>query len=200
MLAVAALPEVDLATAVIGNPLTVQYGNVSRDVYVYSSNEQLPAIHHWPLALGRFFNAGEDHSLAPVVVLGHKARQMFFRDEPNPLGRQLLIGDAPFEVIGVMAEKGKESGADYYDEMVFIPYQAGRARVYQDILELDVLMDHGWIKTLGNDEEAKIQMSFAKQGGNDTEVPDLSIEVDNVDEIYGKMKNAGFEITYRLTN
>ncbi|MFP6848314.1 MAG: ABC transporter permease [Pseudomonas sp.] len=133
--AVARLPEVDLATAVIGNPLPVQYGNVARDTYVYSSNEQLPAIHHWPLALGRFFNASEDDSLAPVVVLGHKARQVFFRDEPNPLGRQLLIGDAPFEVIGVMLEKGKESGADYYDDMVFIPYKAGRARVYQDILD-----------------------------------------------------------------
>lgn len=133
--AVANLPEVDLATAVIGNPLPVQYGNVARDTYVYSSNEQLPAIHHWQLALGRFFNASEDDSLAPVVVLGHKARQVFFRDEPNPLGRQLLIGDAPFEVIGVMLEKGKESGADYYDDMVFIPYKAGRARVYQDILD-----------------------------------------------------------------
>lgn len=135
MRAVAELPEVDLATPVIGNALTVQYGNTSRDIYVYSSNAQLPAIHHWQLALGRFFNASEDQALAPVVVLGHKARQVFFRDEPNPLGRQLLIADAPFEVIGVMAEKGKESGADYYDDMVFIPYDAGRARVYQDILE-----------------------------------------------------------------
>ncbi|QWT86426.1 VOC family protein [Chryseobacterium sp. PCH239] len=71
---------------------------------------------------------------------------------------------------------------------------------YQDILELDVLMDHGWIKTLGNEEEAKVQISFAEQGGNDTEVPDLSIEVDNVDEVYEKMKKAGFEITYELTN
>lgn len=135
MQAVVALPEIALATPVIGNALTVQYGNTSRDIYVYSSNEQLPAIHHWPLALGRFFNAAEDQALAPVVVLGHKTRQQFFRDEPNPLGRQLLIGDAPFEVIGVMAEKGKESGADYYDEMVFIPYKSGRARVYQDILD-----------------------------------------------------------------
>lgn len=74
------------------------------------------------------------------------------------------------------------------------------SQFYQDILELDVLMDHGWIRTLGNDEEAKIQISFAEQGGNDTEVPDLSIEVDNVDEVYDKMKNAGFEITYELTN
>lgn len=71
---------------------------------------------------------------------------------------------------------------------------------YQDILKLDVLMDHGWIKTLGSDEEAKVQISFAEQGGNNTEVPDLSIEVDNVDEIYGAMKNAGFEIAYEITN
>lgn len=71
---------------------------------------------------------------------------------------------------------------------------------YQDILELDILMNHGWIKTLGNDEEAKVQVSFAEQGGNDTEVPDLSIEVDNVDEMYNKMKNAGFEIIYGLTD
>ncbi|BAP32152.1 glyoxylase [Chryseobacterium sp. StRB126] len=71
---------------------------------------------------------------------------------------------------------------------------------YQDILELDVLMDHGWIKTLGTDEETKVQISFAEQGGNNTEVPDLSIEVDNVDEIYDKMKQASFEITYEITN
>ncbi|PWN67506.1 VOC family protein [Chryseobacterium oncorhynchi] len=77
---------------------------------------------------------------------------------------------------------------------------AGSNHFYQDILELDVLMDHGWIKTLGNDEETKVQISFAQQGGNDTEVPDLSIEVDYVDEIYSKMKQAGFEITYEITN
>ncbi|MDR6920128.1 VOC family protein [Chryseobacterium sp. 2987] len=71
---------------------------------------------------------------------------------------------------------------------------------YQDILELDVLMDHGWIKTLGTNEESKIQISFAVQGGNDTEVPDLSIEVDNIEEIYHKMIMSGFEIVYDMTD
>lgn len=70
---------------------------------------------------------------------------------------------------------------------------------YHDILGLDVLMDHGWIKTFGNDEEAKVQISFAVQGGSDTEVPDLSIEVDDVEGIYDQMKAAGFEISYDLT-
>jgi catechol 2,3-dioxygenase-like lactoylglutathione lyase family enzyme len=71
---------------------------------------------------------------------------------------------------------------------------------YQDILGLEVLMDHGWIKTLGNDQEAKVQVSFAAQGGNNTEVPLLSIEVDNVDELYKKIKQEGFEITYGMTD
>lgn len=71
---------------------------------------------------------------------------------------------------------------------------------YHDILGLDLLMDHGWIKTFGNDEETRVQVSFATQGGNDTEVPLLSIEVDHVDELYDKIKQAGFEITYGITN
>jgi len=72
-------------------------------------------------------------------------------------------------------------------------------RFYKDILGLEILMDHGWIKTFGNQEEARVQISFATQGGNNTEVPLLSIEVDNLDELYGKMKQAGFEITYGIT-
>ncbi len=71
---------------------------------------------------------------------------------------------------------------------------------YQDILGMEILMDHGWIKTFGNDQEAKVQVSFAAQGGNDTAVPLLSIEVDNVDELCEKMKLAGFEIVYGITN
>lgn len=71
---------------------------------------------------------------------------------------------------------------------------------YHHILGLEIMMDHGWIKTFGNDEESKVQISFAIQGGNDTPVPHLSIEVDKVDEVYKKMKNSGFEITYDITN
>lgn len=71
---------------------------------------------------------------------------------------------------------------------------------YKDILGLDILMDHGWIKTFGNNEGAKVQVSFATQGGNGTEVPLLSIEVDYINELYEKIQQAGFEITYGITD
>ena len=129
--AIARLPEIGHVMPVIGDPIPVRHGNAERQVYVFAASEDMPRVHHWKVAQGRYYTAAEDRDLAPLVVLGHKAAAQFFPDHPNPLGRHLLIGNAPFEVIGVMAERGADSGAQNYDDMVFIPYESGRARVYR---------------------------------------------------------------------
>ena len=73
----------------------------------------------------------------------------------------------------------------------------GRARAfYQDVLGLELLMDHGWIQTFGSPTEMTIQVSFAAEGGSGTLVPDLSIEVDDVDVALERMRTAGFSIEY----
>lgn len=72
-----------------------------------------------------------------------------------------------------------------------------RARTfYQDVLGLELLMDHGWIRTYGSQSEMTVQVSFASEGGSGTPVPDLSIEVDDVDEAHRRMSDAGFPIDY----
>lgn len=71
---------------------------------------------------------------------------------------------------------------------------------YGDLLGLDVLMDHGWIRTYGSDIKMTLQISFANEGGSGTPVPDLSIEVDNVDEAYTQIKEAGYQIEYGPIN
>lgn len=71
---------------------------------------------------------------------------------------------------------------------------------YQDILGLDLLMDHGWITTYGSSEEMGIQISFAIEGGSNTPTPDLSIEVDDIDVALERMVRAGFPIEYGPVN
>jgi catechol 2,3-dioxygenase-like lactoylglutathione lyase family enzyme len=73
---------------------------------------------------------------------------------------------------------------------------AAAKRFYHDVLGLDLLMDHGWIATYGSSVEMSVQISFAEQGGCGTPVPDLSIEVDDVDVALEAMKKAGFAIEY----
>ncbi|OPH58755.1 glyoxalase [Paenibacillus ferrarius] len=71
---------------------------------------------------------------------------------------------------------------------------------YQDILGLDILMDHGWIATYGSSEEMSVQVSFASQGGSGSPTPDLSIEVDDVDAAFARMREAGVPILYGPVN
>ncbi|KKB10466.1 glyoxalase [Devosia geojensis] len=73
-------------------------------------------------------------------------------------------------------------------------------RFYGDILGMEVVMDHGWIVTFATDASTTPQVSFASEGGSGTPVPDLSIEVDNLDEVYARLQQAGIEIAYGPTD
>ncbi|WP_087691377.1 VOC family protein [Pandoraea sp. PE-S2R-1] len=67
---------------------------------------------------------------------------------------------------------------------------------YGELLGLELLMDHGWIATYGNAAKMTVQMSVATEGGAGTPVPDVSIEVDDVDEAFTRMQAAGIAIEY----
>jgi catechol 2,3-dioxygenase-like lactoylglutathione lyase family enzyme len=60
-------------------------------------------------------------------------------------------------------------------------------------------MDFGCILTFAAGEAAAPQISIATEGGSGTPVPDLSIEVDNLDEVYQRALAAGSSIEYGPT-
>jgi macrolide transport system ATP-binding/permease protein len=162
------LPEIRRVMPVIGDPVTVRYGNADKQVYVFAASEEMPLVHHWRTALGRYYTEAEDRDLAPLVVLGHKAHRHFFPDTPDPLGRQLIIGTSAFEVIGVMSERGADSGAQDYDDMVFIPYRSGRARVYQAQTQPDyVVIEARSAQVVHEAEQAMHRLLLARHGGRE---------------------------------
>lgn len=69
-------------------------------------------------------------------------------------------------------------------------------KFYRDILGLDLVMDHGWIRTYASSAKMTVQVSFASQGGSDTPVPELSIEVDDLAEALRRVESSGFPIEY----
>ena len=77
---------------------------------------------------------------------------------------------------------------------------AGIRAFYQDLFDLTPVMDQGWIVTLTSGESAKVQISIASEGGSGTPVPDMSIEVDDVDDAYSRARAMGVEIMYPLTD
>ena len=71
---------------------------------------------------------------------------------------------------------------------------------YQELFELETVMDMGWIATLSNGASMPVQLSIASEGGSGTAVPDLTIEVTDVQEVYARAQNMGLMIAYPLTH
>jgi catechol 2,3-dioxygenase-like lactoylglutathione lyase family enzyme len=67
---------------------------------------------------------------------------------------------------------------------------------YEDILGLEVLMDLGWIRTYGSSAKMTVQVSIMSEGGSGTAVPEMSIEVDDVEEALLRVRKAGIAIEY----
>src|SRR5262245_53491207 len=71
---------------------------------------------------------------------------------------------------------------------------------YSDLFGLDIAMDLGWVITLVARETAVPQISILSEGGSGAPVPDVSIEVDKVDEVYRRAKKAGCQVVHELTD
>lgn len=69
---------------------------------------------------------------------------------------------------------------------------------YGDLFDLDVLMDQGWIVTLGTQTTGPVQLNIVSEGGNGAPVPELSIEVDDVDAVHARAVNMGTRIVLTL--
>ena len=67
---------------------------------------------------------------------------------------------------------------------------------YGDILGLDVVMDQGWVRTMASEQMMPVQVTLAQHAGPNAPMTDLSVEVDDFDDVLDKVKKAGFDIIY----
>jgi putative ABC transport system permease protein len=95
------------------------------------------------IAQGRWFNAEDGATLAPVCVLGARLKQQLFGDAPA-LGGKVKLNHVWLQVVGVLAARdlGKQQfegvtlGVD--DERIFVPWDSALARFRFQTLEDEV--------------------------------------------------------------
>jgi putative ABC transport system permease protein len=98
----------------------VRYGRRATNVTVIgtSPDYRFSNAHH--PSIGRFLDMGDLASQARVAVIGAQiAKELFFGEQP--IGERLLIGGAPYEIIGVLEEKGTDAGGIPQDDKVLVP-------------------------------------------------------------------------------
>jgi macrolide transport system ATP-binding/permease protein len=114
---------------VTGNKV-VRHGSLDVQTYVRGTGPALPQIQTWPVAKGGFFTEEDEREMATVAVLGAHLAEKLMPDVANPVGQSILIGNVPFQVIGVMSAKGALTGEKDEDDVLLLPFSTAGIRVF----------------------------------------------------------------------
>jgi len=76
----------------------------------------------------------------------------------------------------------------------------GSKGFYRDFLGMELAMDQGWVMTFASRSNPTAQVTIVAKDSSDYPQPDLSVEVDDIGEIYSSAKQRGLAIEYPLTS
>ena len=76
---------------------------------------------------------------------------------------------------------------------------AASKEFYEQLLGFNTVMDQGWVVTLASPENPAVQLTVMRQDATAPVNPDVSIEVDDVDDAYATAQQMGCEILHPLT-
>lgn len=85
---------------------------------------------NWPMASGTFITGEDVRGYATVIVIGKTVAQNLFPGDEDPVGQFVLVGNTPFEVIGVLSSKGANAFGSDMDDAAFVPLSTGFNRLF----------------------------------------------------------------------
>ncbi|MDP9193379.1 MAG: ABC transporter permease [Acidobacteriota bacterium] len=122
--AIAALPAVALAAPGAERNARVKSGTFLTVTKILGTTPAFLTIRGFRIRAGRFFDADDVRAARRVVVLGSRI------GESVPVGSELRIRGVPFEVIGILEEKGVSADGSDEDNQVLIPIRTAMRRVF----------------------------------------------------------------------
>ena len=125
-------PSVVEAVPEINRKMNIQWGPENMMTDIVGITPAAFEIRNIEIEAGRYFDAVEDNTAQRVAIVGSVIVEKLFHHE-DPRGHQIRIGLAPFDVIGVMKEKGVDANGVDRDDRVLIPINTAMRRLVRTI-------------------------------------------------------------------
>jgi putative ABC transport system permease protein len=123
------IPEIDKSSATVSTSFLVKAGDLSKsNCLVMGTEPDYSRIRRWQTTEGEFYGIPELRRSARVAVLGSTVRRDLFGSE-SPIGSRMFINRVPFEVIGVLEERGQGLDAANEDNQVYVPLSTAMRRL-----------------------------------------------------------------------
>ena len=124
-----------VAAQLVGNTAVKHRERRLADVQVQGTTANFGTMVGLDIVGGRYFTPIEEDAAQAVTIIGADVKDELFPQQ-DPIGREVLIGGAPYRVIGLLEKQGRTLGEER-DRKVFIPFQAYRRQFgTQDSIDL----------------------------------------------------------------
>ena len=169
-------PDVESVSPVISTSETATYNGATYSTSVIGSTPSYLTASNYTVSAGRSITESDVAHHAEVVDIGSDVASNLFATGSDPLGKQILIGSAEFEVVGVLASKGS-SGLSNQDAVAIAPYTAVQDQLTGESESFSELLVQGKSSATLTLAQSEVESILAAQ--NDTTVADLPFSVLN---------------------
>ncbi len=107
----------------------VIYGNQNTQTSIYGVSEEYLDIRKLEVRSGRIFNRTEVRSMTKVCILGQTVVENLFGEGFDPVGLNIRIKNIPFEIIGILEDKGESGMGQDQDDIILAPYTTVQRRI-----------------------------------------------------------------------
>lgn len=122
------VPAIARSSALVSAGLRLKAAGLSKVAPVVGCEPDFFRIKHWAVEQGEVFDDAQLRRAARVALLGATVAKDLF-GEASPIGERLFVNRVPFEVIGVLAERGPGLDATNEDAQVYVPLGAAMRRL-----------------------------------------------------------------------
>ncbi len=130
---VEALGELDNVLAAVpsrSSSATLRVGSNDYRSSVEGTSQDWPIAQKRGLKYGTFFTADDMDRRVGAVVLGTTTAGNLFDDIESAVGQYVFLGGAPFEVAGILEERGASSWGQDQDDVALVPITTGMMRLF----------------------------------------------------------------------
>jgi putative ABC transport system permease protein len=107
----------------------VIFGNQNTQTTIYGVSEEYLGIRKLNIENGRVFTDQEVKSMAKVCIIGQTVKENLFGANADPVGLSIRIKNLPFQVIGVLEDKGESGMGQDQDDLIVAPYTTVQRRL-----------------------------------------------------------------------
>ena len=189
------LLRADAVAADVQTGTAVRYrGRRLADMRLHGSTPNLGALLNVDVEAGRFFTPADERVGAAVAVIGWDIRDELYPGL-DPIGRELIVGNASFRVIGTVAEQGRTLGQEQ-DNQLWVPMSAFRKSWgRRNSITLFVKARGGVPGVPASVDEARAVLRALRHTPFRADDPFGVVTAENLQELWRQISTAAFLLT-----